>query len=198
MNTVLSYCRLVDPGFWLNRAYHGKQAGNQRAFRHLAKHLRSRPRFRDIQSTVWTLRDDLVDLYRLMDMVGGDGVRTVGAARGHLDLLHAIRIAVIGESLMIICRTPNLGESNRHSNDDLLALPLRLDFDAAADIICSAFSASRHSETNVGLIEPDTCLQESSSSFAKIEQVVLVPLSANKAIIDRITQMISAHYGAHG
>ena len=198
LNTVLSYCRLVDPGFWVNRAYHGKQAGNQRAFRRLAKHLRSRPRFRDIQQTVWTLRDDLVDLYRLVDMVGGNGVRAVGESRGHLDLLHAIRIAVIGESLMIICRTPNLGESNRHSNDDLLALCLRLDFDAAADIIRSAFSASRHSETNIGLSEPDTYLQESSSSFAKIEQEVLDPLSANKAIIDRITQMISAHYGAHG
>ena len=198
LNTVLSYCRLVDPGFWINRAYHGKQAGNQRAFRRLAKHLRSRPRFRDIQQTVWMLRDDLVDLYRLADMVGSTGVRTVGALRGYLDLLHAIRIAIIGESLMIICRTPNLGESNRHSNDDLLALALRLDFDTAAEIIRSAFSSSRHSETNSGLSEPDSYLQERGSSFAMIEREVLGPLSANKVIIDRITQMISAYYGAHG
>jgi hypothetical protein len=27
---------------------------------------------------------------------------------------------------------------------------------------------------------------------------VLAPLAANKVLIDRITQMISAHYGAHG
>ena len=198
LNTVLSYCRLVDPGFWVNRAYHGKQASNQRAFRRLAKHLRLRPRFRDIQQTVWTLRDDLVDLYRLADKVGGEGVRTVGMSRGHLDLLHAIRIAVIGESLMIICRTPNLGESNRYSNDDLLALSLRLDFNAAADIIRSAFSSSNQSATDGGLSETDTYLKESGSTFATIEQEVLGPLLANKAIIDRITQMISAHYGAHG
>ena len=198
LNTVLSYCRLVDPGFWVNRAYHGKQAGNQRAFRRLANHLQSRPRFRDIQQTVWTLRDDLVDLYRLADKVGSDGVRTIGVSRSHLDLLHAIRIAVIGESLTIICRAPNLGESNRYSNDDLLALALRLDFEAAANIIRLAFSASGESATNGGLSERDTYLKESDSSLAKIEQEVLQPLLANKAIIDRITQMISAHYGAHG
>ena len=197
LNTVLSYCRLVDPGFWVNRAYHGKQAGNQRAFRRLANHLQSRPRFRDIQQTVWTLRDDLVDLYRLADKVGSDGVRTIGVSRSHLDLLHAIRIAVIGEVLQSSAER-HLGESNRHSNDDLLALALRLDFEAAADIIRLAFSASGESATNGGLSERDTYLKESDSSFAKIEQEVLQPLLANKAIIDRITQMISAHYGAHG
>ena len=80
----------------------------------------------------------------------------------------------------------------------MLVLSLRLDFDAAADIIRSAFSASSKSATDGGLSETHTYLKESCGSFATIEQEVLGPLLANKAIIDRITQMISAHYGAHG
>ena len=198
LNTVLAYCRLADPGFWVNRAYHGKQPRNQRALRRLAQHLGARPRFRDIQQTVWALRDDLVDLYRLVDMVGGETARTVGASRGHLDLLHAIRIAVISESLMMICRTPNLGESNRYSNDDILALGLRLDFVSAAEIIRSAFGPSGHGDQAAILDEPETYSRESGSNFAAIEREVLDPLAANQVIIDRITQMISAHYGAHG
>ena len=198
LNTVLSYCRLADPGLWVNRAYHGKQPRNQRALRRLAKHLSDRPRFRDIQQTVWTLRDDLLDLYRLADMVGGEAVRNLGDSRGHLDLLHAIRIAIISDSLMIICRTPNLGESARYSNDDILALGLRLDFTSVLEIIRSSFSQSGQSDSTGGLSETETYSEESGSGFAAIEREVIAPLDANQDLLDRITQMISAHHGAHG
>lgn len=198
LNTVLAYCRLVDPGFWVNRAYHGKQPQNQRALRRLSQHLSTRPRFRDIQQTVWLMRDDLVDLYRLSDMLSCVGVRTTGEERGHLDLLHALRIAIIIDSLMIICRTPSLGESNRHSNDDLLALGLSLDFSSASRIITSAFGPSGHGEAATGLTEPETYSAEGDSNFGAIEREVLTPLKTNQILMDRITQMISAHYGAHG
>ena len=198
LNTVLAYCRLADPGFWVNRAYHGKQPRNQRALRRLATHLRARPRFRDIQQTVWSLRDDLVDLYRLSDVIGGQSVRATGDSRSQLDLLHAIRIAVIGDSLMTICRTPNIAESNQYSNEDILSLGLSLDFDSAADIIRSAFGPSAGIDGAAELTEVETYSSDTEGNFAAIEAEVLAPLAANKVLIDRITQMISAHYGAHG
>jgi phosphoenolpyruvate carboxylase len=198
LNTVLAYCRLADPGFWVNRAYHGKQQRNQRALRRLAQHLRGRPRFRDIQQTVWALRDDLVDLYRLVDRIGEDNARVTGERRGALDLLHAIRLAVITDSLMVICRTPNLGERNQYSNDDILALGLSLDFAAVAEIIRDAFSRKPDAAVKGTLHEPETYSGESSGNFAAIEREILAPLLENQVLIDRITQMVSAHYGAHG
>jgi phosphoenolpyruvate carboxylase len=198
LNTVLAYCRLADPGFWVNRAYHGKQQRNQRGLRRLAQHLRARPRFRGIQQTVWALRDDLVDLYRLVDKVGGDNARVTGERRGALDLLHAIRLAVITDSLMVICRTPNLGESNQYSNDDILALGLSLDFAGVAEIIRDAFSRKQGAAVGETLNEDETYSGESSGNFAAIEREILVPLQENQVLIDRITQMVSAHYGAHG
>jgi phosphoenolpyruvate carboxylase len=198
LNTVLAYCRLADPGFWVNRAYHGKQQRNQRALRRLAQHLRARPRFRGIQQTVWALRDDLVDLYRLVDKVGGDNARVTGERRGALDLLHAIRLAVITDSLMVICRTPNLGESNQYSNDDILALGLSLDFAGVAEIIRDAFSRKQGTAVGETLNESETYSGESSGNFAAIEREILAPLQENQVLIDRITQMVSAHYGAHG
>jgi phosphoenolpyruvate carboxylase len=198
LNTVLAYCRLADPGFWVNRAYHGKQQRNQRAFRRLAQHLRGRPRFRDIQQTVWALRDDLVDLYRLGDKVGEDDARVTGERRGALDLLHAIRLAVITDSLMVICRTPNLGESNQYSNDDILALGLSLDFAGVAEIVRDAFSRRADATISETLHELETYSSQSSGNFSAIEREILDPLSENQILIDRITQMVSAHYGAHG
>lgn len=198
LNTVLAYCRLADPGFWVNRAYHGKQQRNQRALRRLAQNLRGRPRFRDIQQTVWALRDDLVDLYRLVDKIGGDTARVTGERRGKLDLLHAIRLAVIIDSLMVICRTPNLGESNQYSTNDILALGLSLDFDGVAEIIRDAFSRRSRAAVSESLTEPETYSTESAGNFEAIEREILHPLRENQVLIDRITQMVSAHYGAHG
>ena len=202
LNTVLAYCRLADPGFWVNRAYHGKQQRNQRGLRRLAQHLRAQPRFRDIQQTVWALRDDLVDLYRLVDKVGEDNARVTGERRGALDLLHAIRLAVITDSLMVICRTPNLGESNQYSNDDILALGLSLDFAGVGEIIRDAFSrgpgAALGETLGETLGEAETYSGESSGNFAAIEREILAPLRENQVLINRITQMVSAHYGAHG
>ena len=198
LNTVLAYCRLADPGFWVNRAYHGKQIRNQRALRRLARHLRGRPRFRDIQQTVWALRDDLVDLYRLVEMIGGDSARVTGEKRGALDLLHAMRLAIITDSLMVICRTPNLGESNKYSNDDILALGLSLDFRGVVEIIEDAFSRAPGAAAGVSLQEPETYSGESAGNFAAIRREILDPLATNQILIDRITQMVSGHYGAHG
>ena len=59
LNTVLAYCRMIDAGFWVNRAYHGKQYKNQRAFRKLGQHLQNDTQAAGIRHTVWRLRDDL-------------------------------------------------------------------------------------------------------------------------------------------
>ena len=65
LNTVLAYGRLMDNGFWIDKAYHGSQPGNQRAFRQIARHLRNRTAAGAVRQTVWKLREDLIDLYRL-------------------------------------------------------------------------------------------------------------------------------------
>ena len=105
---------------------------------------------------------------------------------------------MIGDSLMTICRTPNIAESNQYSNEDILSLGLSLDFDSAADIIRSAFGPSAGIDGAAELTEVETYSSDTEGNFAAIEAEVLAPLAANKVLIDRITQMISAHYGAHG
>ena len=68
-STLAGY-RMIDAGFWVNRAYHGKQHKNQRAFRKLGQHLQNDTQAAGIRHTVWRLRDDLVDLYRLVERIG--------------------------------------------------------------------------------------------------------------------------------
>ena len=198
LNTVLAYCRLTDAGFWVNRAYHGQQHSNQRAFRKLGKHLHNSGHTSGIQQTVWRLRDDLVDLYRLSEKIGDGNLRNSGDTRGTLDLLHAIRIAVIIDSLVLLCRTPKFAESNQYSNADLLSVGLRLDFETAAAIIQSAFQSNAGDRGGDQLAEAETYSASNSGSYGAITEQILQPLAANHRIILTVTQMISGHYGAHG
>lgn len=198
LNTVLAYCRISDAGFWVNRAYHGKQHRNQRAFRKLGQHLRNDTQATGVRHIVWRLRDDLVDLYRLVDRIDKTSIRTTGEDRSVLDLLHAIRIAAIIDSLVLICQTPTLAESNQYSNADILALGLKLDFATATTIIQSAFTTGLAANETDDLVEPEDYSVSNSGNYSVIEEQVLKPLAHNQHIIHTITQMVSAHYGAHG
>ena len=189
---------MIDAGFWVDRAYHGKQYKNQRAFRKLGQHLQNNTQATGIKHTVWRLRDDLVDLYRLVERIGDGSIRITGDDRSTLDLLHAIRIAVVIDSLTLICQTPNLGESNQYSNSDIISLGLRLDFDSAIEIIQSAFTAGYSASARDGLTEFEDYSQSNTGNYSVIDKKILQPLAANHRIIRTITQMVSAHYGAHG
>ncbi|NCF48065.1 MAG: phosphoenolpyruvate carboxylase [Bacteroidetes bacterium] len=198
VNTVLAYCRMVDAGFWVNRAYHGSQPRNQRASRRVGQHLRKNQRYLDIQQVAWSLRDDLIDLYRLVDRLDIDSARITGSSRVDLDLLHAIRIALIIDSLMLICRAPVLGEANQYSHEDMLAFGLSLDFDRVLSILDDAFGAMRDQPLTGALDEAENYSSESKSNFEIITREIMQPLRDNQALIIRISAMVSAHYGAHG
>ena len=198
LNTVLAYCRLSDAEFWVNRAYHGQQHTNQGAFRKLGQHLHESGQAKGVRQTIWRLRDDLVDLYRLVDQIGDSSLRNTGKDRSRLDLLHAIRIAVIVDSLVLLCRTPSFAESNNYSNSDLLLVGLRLDFETAVSIIQSAFATTSNSRVTNAISETETYSMSNSGNYAVIEEQILKPLKINHCIILTITQMVSGHYGAHG
>ncbi len=198
LNTVLAYSRLIDAGFWVDRAYHYKQYKNQPAFRKLGQHLQDDTRTTGIRHAVWRLRDDLIDLYRLVERVGDESIRISGQKRVTLDLLHAIRIALIIDSLTLICNTPSFGENNHHSNDNIISIGLRLDFPLVISIIKSAFTADNADLEIDNLAEPENYSGQNTGNFSIIDKQVLTPLSENHRIIRKITQMISGHYGAHG
>ena len=99
---------------------------------------------------------------------------------------------------MLICSLPRLGETNRHSNDDILNYALKLDFQSVSDIIRIAFKLESKSSDTESLSEMESYSIENIGSFIFVEKQVLEPLEQNKTMIQQITQMISAIYGAHG
>ncbi len=199
LNTVLAYSRLIDAGFWVNRAYYRKQPHNQKAFRQLGQHLRKSVTARGIRHNVWRLRDDLIDLYRIVDKVENKSIRVTDDERGMIDLLHAIRIATIMDSLILLCHIPNLAESNQYSNTDILTFGLKMDFTSAKEIIRASFTLDDN-VANAGdnLAEAENYSANNTGNYGVIDEKILAPLEKNHRLILTISHMISAHYGAHG
>ena len=139
-----------------------------------------------------------MDLYELSTLVGVNDVRVSGEERISLDVLHAIRIALIIDSFALICRVPHFSDSNRHTNEDVLRAALNLDFEEVENIIRQEFSLDKVQTLYGSLTEPQNYKVENFSDYHIIEDQILVPIAENKRIILLISQMVSGHYGAHG
>ena len=198
LNTMLAYGRLMDNGFWIDKAYHGAQPSNQRAFRQIATFLRNRNSAIAVRQTVWRLREDLIDLYRLTSAFETGSVRTTGYGRAELDLIHAVRIAVITDTMIKTFQVPRFTESNRYSQSDLYNAALTLDFDLIDQIVRDEFPADEPNGSDVTMLESETYAQLSEISYGDLSQKVRLPLASNHHLIKKVTQMISANYGAHG
>ena len=112
-------------------------------------------------------------------------------------MLHALRLTIITDSLLKIAKVPRFAESNRHSNTDLVNAGLRLDFETACQIIEIEFP-EKHGHHTAELAEPDSYLKTQSTGYEKTREQLLAPLYDNQKKLRLITQLISAHYGAHG
>ena len=198
LNTLLAYAKLLDNGFWIDRAYHGYQPNNLSAYRQIGLRLVNDPRANAVRNIVWVFRDDLMNLYELCTLVGVNDVRVSGEERVSLDVLHALRIALIIDSLALICRVPHFSESNLHANEDVLSAALALDFEEVENIIRQEFSLGKAQPKFDSLAETQDYSNEASTDYHVIEEQILLPFLKNKRTIMLISQMVSGHYGAHG
>ncbi len=195
LNTVLAYGRLLDKGFWIDRAYHGRQPSSQRASRSLGAYLGSKHSTAAVEQIVWKLRDDLVDLYKLSKHLQLGDVRITGKERSELDLLHAIRIALIMDSLVKVSQLPRFSEGNQYTRSDLMQAAIRLDFATVRTIVETEFPVEKTTRAYHTIQETEDYPQ---TSYDTTQTQILLPLERNNEMIMQISQMISAHHGAHG
>ena len=198
LNTMLAYGRLLDNGFWIDKAYHGSQPNNQRAFRQIANHLRNRTSAMAVRQTVWKLREDLIDLYRLTSQLDTGSVRTTGNDRTDLDVLQAVRIAAITDTIVRTFQVPRFNESNSYSQSDLYEASLALDFGVIKQIVSEEFPADGPQSVIEAMVEREDYSENEPLSYAETTKHITEPLAENQKLIAKITQLISAKYGAHG
>ncbi len=139
-----------------------------------------------------------MDLYVVTEKAEKTNIRTSGKERVNLDILHSLRIALIINSLVIMCKIPKLSTSNKFTNSDILSYGLLLDFNNVIKIIRSAFSNNKSFKDGNQIKEKENYSSSNKSNLSLIEKEIIRPLERNNKMIKNITQLVAVNHGAYG
>jgi hypothetical protein len=118
---------VFDPGFWASRASWGREEPLQPAFRVLAGYLLEDERAASINRFVHHLRLDSIDLHAIMTEAGYGNVNELDEARLELDVLQAIRLALIMRVMILAAQLPRFSPQNDTDYKQLLGRALALE-----------------------------------------------------------------------
>ena len=198
--TALSAMGAVfDAGFWALRASWGREPHLEAAFRNLSTYLLSDTRAAAINGFAHHLRLDAIDLHQILETLGFEGGKVPDDHRLGLDLLQAIRLAVIMRVYILAAQLPRFAAQNDTSHSQILNLALALDIPDVVAFMRQAFPY----KVNAGV--DATPFDEAASyrphgidDYGRLETEILVPMERAYELIRDIGTGISHHYGAFG
>ena len=106
LNAMGANATVFDAGFWASRASWGREEALEPAFRSLATYLLKEDRAGPINQLVHHLRLDAIDLHAILEGQSLSGGRVPDEHRLELDLLQAIRLAVIMRIFILAAQLP--------------------------------------------------------------------------------------------
>lgn len=198
IKTIVAYASLFDDAFWVTRPIAGMEAQIKEPSLYLADLLRGDPRHDGMMHLATFLRKDAIYLYDLMCDVDLRELTPPGESRLELDLLHAIRIAMIQHIYLLAARVPPFSARNDITRADIMKLILSLRIEEALDMLTEAFPRTMPRRSDYSIEEPASYTGEEGSDYGEIHRCLIDPIREAFKIVRQISVGISHHYGAHG
>jgi phosphoenolpyruvate carboxylase len=199
LNAMGANALVFDAGFWASRASWGREPRLEPAFRSLATHFLTDPRAGAITGLAHQLRLDAVDLHTLLEDIGLEGGKIPDDDRLELDLLHAIRLAMIMRVFILAAQLPKFAARNDISHQQTMNWALELDIPDLMSIMRVAFPRQKQTgEGDVQYSEPATYRPQSVDDYGRLETEIFGPLEDAYEFIREIGTGISHHFGAFG
>ena len=198
LNAMGANAYLFDAGFWASRASWGREPNFESAFRVLSRMLLADPRASVINSLVHHLRLDAIDLHAILEMQGIEGGKVPDDTRLELDLLHAIRLALIMRIFIIAARFPRFAPRNDISHERIITLALSLDVPEVLAFMRKAFPHSEGDREQKEYAENASYRPHGIDDYARLEKELLTPMEESYEFVREIGTGISHHFGAFG
>lgn len=198
LNTLSAYARIFDQGYWVSRAYSSGETALERPIRRLARHLSGDPRGEGIMRLVHRLRQDAMDLHSVLERLDFEGGKNPEHTRLELDLLHAIRIALIDHIFILAARIPPFAERNDISAERVLDRILNLDVPSAVATLRDVFPSTEADAGDAMFIEEATYSSDVSGGYHDLHEKLLDPMLEAYALVRDITIGVAHHFRAHG
>ena len=188
-----------DPGFWALRASWGREPHLDAAFKSLAAHLLTDSRADEINGLTHHLRLDAIELHSILEDIGLEGGKIPDDTRLELDLLQAIRLALIMRVFILAAQLPRFTPTNEVSYDQVFRSALGLEIPDVVSVMRQAFPRRTAAASSAAAFdEKASYLPKGIDDYARIDAEILEPMEEAYEFIREIGTGISHHWGAFG
>ncbi len=199
LNAMGANATVFDAGFWASRASWGREPHLESAFRTLSTQLLSDGRGAAINQLVHHLRLDAIDLHQLLEDIGVEAGKIPDDVRLELDLLQAIRLALIMRVFILAAQLPRFAPQNDLSYKQLLGLALSLEVPEVVGFMRQAFPHRvAPGLDDAAYDEKATYRPRGIVDYGRLETEILAPMEEAYETVREIGTGISHHFGAFG
>jgi phosphoenolpyruvate carboxylase len=201
LNAMGANATVFDAGFWASRASWGREQALQAAFRTLATYLLPDDRQGAINELVHHLRLDAIDLHAILEDQNIEGGKVPDANRLELDLLQAIRLALIMRIFILAAQMPRFASQDGASHEQVLEMALNLEIPEVVSIMRKAFphgSKASVSAAKARFDETASYRPRGIDDYGRLETEIIEPMERSYEFVREIGTGISHHFGAFG
>ena len=200
LNAMSANATVFDAGFWAWRASWGREAALETAFRALSTHLLPDDRQRAINELVHHLRLDAIDLHAILEDQALEGGKIPDENRLELDLLQAIRLALIMRIFILAAQLPRFTPQDGLSHAQVLEMALGLEIPDVVSIMRKAFphGAKAMDAEISGFNEPASYRPRGIDDYGRLETEILEPMERAYELVREVGSGITHHFGAFG
>ena len=199
LNAMGANAMVFDAGFWASRASWGQEPELEPAFRKLATTLLEDPRAGAITGLAHHLRLDAVELHTLLEDIGLEGGKIPDDDRLELDVLHAVRLALIMRVFILAAQLPKFSSKNDVNPEQILSWALSLDVPQLTPFMRAAFPrTSKADQDDDKYLEKASYRPQSMEDYGRLEDEIFQPLEDAYELVREIGTGISHHFGAFG
>lgn len=199
LNAVGANALVFDPGFWAQRASWAREPHLDGAFKLLAERLLDDDRAGKITGLAHYLRLDAIELHGILEEIGLEGGKIPDDHRLELDLLQAIRAALIMRIFILTAQLPRFTPTNEVTHDEIVRKALGLEIPEVIQVMRQAFPRrSAETRDHSAFLEEATYLPKGIDDYGRIETEILEPMEQAYELVREIGTGISHHWGAFG
>ncbi len=199
INAVGANAAPFDAGFWALRASWGREPDHVAAFKRLAANLLEDERAGAINGLAHYLRLDAIELHSILEDIGLEGGKIPDDHRLELDLLQAVRLALIMRIFILAAQLPRFTQTNEVSHDQIFRQALALEIPEVIGFMRQAFPRRVQAErSSAAFDETATYFPHSIEDYGRIETEILEPMEKAYELVRDIGTGITHHWGAFG
>ena len=198
LNAMSANAMIFDAGFWASRASWGREEALEPAFRSLATFLLKGDRAAPINQFVHHLRLDAIDLHAILEDQNLSGGKVPDEHRLELDLLQAIRLAIIMRIFILAAQLPRFTPQDGLSYEHVLEMALSLEVPEVISIMRKAFPHEQRIGDEQAFDEPASYRPRGIDDYGRLETEILRPMEDAYEFVREIGTGISHHFGAFG